>query len=166
MQTGNAPLATLMFAMALDVLFMAGEAVPFVSRIGGCLGRDSFIFAPHPVGYGGTQQPGVRVLDVLDRIYLFRNIIAHGGEIPKVPYREPYTLKDREGLAIVWDELSYLELVLESILSILTTALRRVFTEEWVDDVANKNSWKAKMTIFEHRFKNAGGPPIVKRLGR
>jgi hypothetical protein len=61
MQTGNAPLATLMFAMALDMLFMAGETTPFVSRIGGCLGLDTFVFAHYSPSYGGTQQPDVRV---------------------------------------------------------------------------------------------------------
>lgn len=157
MQTGNAPLATLMFAMALDMLFMAGETTPFVSRIGGCLGLDSFIFAAYRFGAGGTQQPDVRVRDVLDRVYSFRNLIAHGGEIPKVPYREGCTLKRVDGLAILWHDFSYVELLLDSTLSILTTSLRRVFTEGWVDDVADKSAWKARMTVFEHRYKDAGG---------
>lgn len=166
MQTGNAPLATLMFAMALDMLFMAGETNPFMSRVGGCLGLDSFIFSPYPLGYGGTQQPDVRVRDILDRTYSFRNIIAHGGEIPKVPYRQPYTLKAVDGLAILWDEFSYMELLLDSTLSMLTTALRRVFTEGLVDEVADKGRWKARMTTFEHRFKDAGGLSTVKKTGR
>lgn len=130
------------------------------------LGLDSLIFAPYPLGYGGTQQPDVRVRDVLNRIYLFRNIIAHGGEIPKTPYREVYTLKALDGLAIVWDKLSYMELLLDSTLSILTTVLRLVFTEGWVDDVAAKTARKARMTVFEHRFKDAGGLAIVKETRR
>jgi hypothetical protein len=166
MQTGNAPLATLMFAMALDMLFMVGETTRFVSRIGGCLGLDSFIFAAYRLGYGGTQQPDVRVRDVLDRVYSFRNIIAHGGEIPKVPYREHYTLKAVDGLAIVWDDFSYVQLLLDSTLSMLTTAVRSVFTEGWVDDAADKGAWKARMTLFEHRYKNAGGLAILKGTGR
>jgi hypothetical protein len=59
-----------------------------------------------------------------------------------------------------------MELLLDSTLLILTAALRRVFTEGWVGDVADKSLWKARMTLFEHRFKNAGGLPVVKEAGR
>jgi hypothetical protein len=161
MQTGNAPLAAMMFAMAFDMLFMAGETTPFVSRIGGCLGLDSFVFAPYSLGYGETQQPELRVRDVLGHIYALRNVIAHGREIPSTPYREQYTLKS-VSFGIISNEFLYLEVLLDSALSMLTTALRLIFIEGWVDSVADPNLWKAKMTIFEHRFKNAGGLAVVK----
>jgi hypothetical protein len=46
MQIGNVNLGSLMFVMALDMLFMAGEISPFMQRVGGFLGLDSFIFPP------------------------------------------------------------------------------------------------------------------------
>ncbi|HTC31767.1 MAG TPA: hypothetical protein VK724_00270 [Bryobacteraceae bacterium] len=155
MQTGNVPLGALMFAMALDMLFMAGEAVPFVSRIGGCLGLDAFVFGQFSLGSSLTYQPNVKVRDVLESVHSFRNIIAHGGEIPKAPYREPYTLLGVDFLAILNDDFAYYELLLDAALFMLTTALRMIFVEGWIDQVANKTAWKAKMTIFEHRYKNA-----------
>lgn len=155
MQTGNVPLATLMFAMALDMLFMAGETTPFVSRIGGCLGLDAFVFPSFTLGGRIVYQPNVKVRDVLERVYACRNIIAHGGEIPEVPYRQPYTLTGIDGLAILPNGLVYIELLMDSALAMLTSALRRLFMEGWVDDIAAKRPWKAKMTLFEHRYENS-----------
>lgn len=154
-QTGNVPLGTLMFAMALDMLFMAGETIPFVSRIGGCLGLDAFVFRQFSLGSSLTYQPNVKIRDVLGSIYSFRNIIAHGGEIPKAPYREPYTLAGVDNQAILDDNFSYVELLMDSALAMLTTALRMIFIEGWVDQVTNKTAWKGKMTVFEHRYKDA-----------
>ena len=158
--------ATLMFAMALDMLFMAGETSSFVSRIGGCLGLDELVFRQFSLGSSRTYQPNVKFRDVLGGVYSFRNIIAHGGEIPKVPYREPYTLVGVDGQAILTDNFSYVELLLDSALSMLTTALRTIFMEGWIDQVANKTAWKAKMTVLEHRYKDAGGLAIIRDNGR
>ena len=157
MQTGNVPLGNLMFSMALDMLFMAGETKPFVSRIGGCLGLDTLVFPSLDLGSGYAYQPNVRVRDVIDHVYACRNIIAHGGEISAVPYRQPYTLIDTNGLAILPSEFVYIELLMDAAIAMLTRALQAVFLRGWVDDIKAKNPWKAKMTTFEHRYKNAIG---------
>lgn len=156
-QIGNVPLAATMCVMGLDMLFMAGKTNLFVSRIGGFLGLDSFVFPP--CGESATHQPVPRIRDVLLDTYLFRNIIAHGQEITE-EWREPYFLTTTEGHQINYDPLCKVDLMLEASLFMLTTALRRIFTESLLDDVIDKAKWRLKLNLFERRYKDAGGSEI------
>lgn len=163
MQTGNVHLGSLLFVMALDMLFMAGEISPFVRRLGGFLGPDALIF---PSDSLMNYQPKTVVREVLNDLYRFRNIIAHGQEIPKKPYREKHDLISTGGQRINHSDYLYAELMLESGLFMLTTALRRIFTEDLVADVADPTKWRDKMKIYERRYKDAGGHLPAKSRGR
>jgi hypothetical protein len=163
MQIGNVNLGSLMFVMALDMLFMAGEISPFMQRLGGFLGLDSLIFPPNSLR---NYQPKTTVREVLNDLYDFRNIIAHGQEIPKQPYREKHDFISTGGQRINHDDHCYAELMLESGLFMLTTALRKVFTEGLFEDVAHPEKWRLKMKIYEHRYREAGGPDAAKSRGR
>jgi hypothetical protein len=163
MQIGNVNLGTLMFAMALDMLFMAGEISPFLQRVGGFLGLDSLIF---PQDSLMNYQPKTTAGEVLKDLYDLRNIIAHGQEIPKQPYREKHDLMSADGHRINHDDYYYADLMLESGLFMLTTALRKILTEGLLDDVANPEKWRLKIKVHEHRYKNASGPDAAKSRGR
>jgi hypothetical protein len=162
-QTGNVYLSTLMFTMGLDMLFMAGEIRPFIQRVGGFLGVDSFIFPPEALM---QRQPNPTVRQVLRDLYELRNTIAYGQEIPKHPYREKYSLMSTGGHQINQVSFSYVNLMHEASLFMLTTALRRVFTEGLFAVVANQQLWRRKLTVYERRYKEAGGPEPVKSRGR
>ncbi len=151
MQIGNVNLGALMSVMALDMLMMAGEKVPFVERLGGFLGPQSYIFPPDSLMH---RQPAVKVQEVLADLYAFRNIIAHGHEIPKSPYREKYDLLDDTGVRINHDNYYYAELMLESGLFLLTGALRKISVEGLFDDVRDEGKWRFKLRLYEHRWKN------------
>src|SRR5262249_49112016 len=144
-------------------LFMAGEISPFVKRVGGFLGIDSLIF---PQDSMMKYQPKTTAGEVLKDLYNLRNIIAHGQEVPKQPYREKYDLVSTDGYRINHDSYYYAELMLESGLFMLATALRRIFTEGLFEDVADPEKWRLKMRIYEHRYNNAGGPDGTKSRGR
>ena len=159
----NVNLGSLMFVMALDMLFMAGEISPFMQRMGGFLGLDSLIFPPDSLM---NYQPKTTVREVINDLYDLRNIIAHGQEIPKQPYRERRDLISTGGQRINHDVYYYSELMLESGLFMLTTALRKVFTEGLFDDVADPEKWRLKLRIYEHRYKAAGGLDAAKSRGR
>jgi hypothetical protein len=151
MQIGNVNLGALMFVMALDMLMMAGEKAPFVKRLGGFVGRQSYVFSPDFLMH---RQPAVKVQDVLADLYEFRNIIAHGKEIPKSPYRERYDLLDDKGVRINHDDYYYAELILDSGLFLLTGALRKISVEGLFDDVRDEGKWRLKLRLYEHRWKN------------
>ena len=104
--------------------------------------------------------------EVLKDLYDLRNIIAHGQEIPKQPYREKYDLISTGGHRINQDDYYYADVMRESGLFMLTTALRKIFTESLSDDVADPEKWRLKMKIYEHRYKDAGGPDAAKSRGR
>ena len=163
MQIGNVNLGSLMFVMALDMLFMAGEISPFMQRVGGFLGLNSFIFPPD---YLMNCQPKTTVREVLKDLYDLRNLIAHGQEIPKQPYREKYDLISIEGHRINHDDYYYAQLMLESGLFMLTTALRKIFTEGLFEDVFAQERWRHRMKVNEHRYKDAGGSDAAKSRGR
>jgi len=163
MQIGNVNLATLMFVMGLDMLFMAGEIGTFVKRLGGFLGLDAYVFPPDDEM---NRQPNTVVRDVLNDLYEFRNIIAHGQEIPEDPYRKKKDLFSTNRQQINWMNYYYAELLLDSGLFMLTTALRRIFTEGLFDEVKDPSTWRAKMRLYEHRYKEAGGLAPVKQRGR
>lgn len=163
MQIGNVHLGSLMFVMALDMLFMAGEISPFLQRVGGFLGLDSLIF---PQDSLMNYQPKTTAGEVLKDLYDLRNIIAHGQEIPKEPYRERHDLISTDGHRINHDDYHYAELMLESGLFMLATALRKILTEGRLDDVADPKRWRLKLKVYEHRYKAAGGPVAVKSRGR
>jgi len=154
MQTGNVPLCALMCVMGLDMLFMGGQKIPFVERIGGFLGLESYVF---PLIQDLDEQPSVCVKDVLADLYELRNKLAHGLEIPEQPYRQRYDLVSIRGNVINAGPYSYIDLMFESGLFLLTTALRKIFVERLFGDVREKDKWKTKMTLYEHRFKESGG---------
>jgi hypothetical protein len=135
-QIGNIPLAATICTMGLDILFMAGKINPFVSRLGGFLGLDSFVFPSYGFEGQPLHKPALRVRDVLADVYAFRNIIAHGHEIPETPWRQPQELLTTEGHSINYEPISRIDLILEASVFFLTTALRRIFTENLFDDVA------------------------------
>jgi hypothetical protein len=163
MQIGNVHIGTLMFVMGLDMLFMAGEIDTFMKRLGGFLGLDTYVFPPD---FHMKRQPKTVVRDVLNDLYDFRNIIAHGQEIPLHPYREKSDLIDTTGCRINCQDYYRAELMLESGLFMLTTALRRIFVENLFDDVKDPAKWRVKVALYEHRYKESGGPAANKKRGR
>jgi hypothetical protein len=163
MQTGHVSLGTLMFVMGLDMIFMAGGIDNFMKRLGGFLGVDSYVFPPVS---SLDLQPNTRVRDVLHDLYDFRNIIAHGLEIPEIPYRQKSDLISTEGQRINYEDYYRTELLLDSALFLLTTSLRKIFTENLFDEVKDLGKWKVKMGLYEHRYKDAGGPEATKQRGR
>lgn len=162
-QIGNVNLGALMFVMGLDVLFMAGESNSFTKKLGGFLGLDSFVFPPTSLVH---MQPRSLVGDVLENLYRFRNILAHGQEVPKVFFREKYDLVSTEGDRMNYDDYYGAELMLESGLFMLTAALRKIFLEGLVDEVKDLATWRGKMKVYEHRYTNAGGVLAMKKQAR
>lgn len=162
-QIGNVSLGALMFVMGLDVLFMAGETNVFTQRLGGFLGLDSFVFPPTSLVH---MQPRTLVRDVLDNLYRFRNILAHGQEIPKQFFREKHDFVSTEGDRMNYDDYYGGELMLESGLFMLTAALRKIFVEGLVEDVKDLARWRGKMRLYEHRYASAGGVLAVKKEAR
>jgi hypothetical protein len=160
-QIGNVPLAATMCVMGLDMLFMAGKINPFIGRVGGFLGLDSFVFPPYRVGET-VHQPAPRVRDVLSDIYLFRNVIAHGQEITE-EWRQPHSLVTTEGDQINYDPICKVDLMLEASLFLLTSALRRIFAEGLFNEIVDKTRWRTKLDLFEHRYKEAGGTGVPER---
>ena len=161
MQTGNRYLGTLLCVMGLDMLFMAGSKMPFISRLGGFLGLDSYVFPPV---LSLDIQPREVVADVIEDVYELRNLIAHGLEIPEKPYRQYCDLRSTTGERINYVNYHYGDLILDSSLFLLTRALRKIFIENLYEDVKDVARWRAKMTLYEHRYKNAGGfrrEPVV-----
>ncbi|MEZ5401277.1 MAG: hypothetical protein R2729_16525 [Bryobacteraceae bacterium] len=110
-QIGNPVLGTLFFVMGLDVLFMAGESSTFMERIGGFMGLDTLLFPPDAYLH---RQPSIDVRQILRDLYDLRNIIAHGQEIPKTPYREPYPIMSTTGEQINRETLGYADILLEA----------------------------------------------------
>jgi len=43
---------------------------------------------------------------------------------------------------------------------------KKIFTEGLSEDVADPEKWRLKMKIYEHRYKDAGGPDAAKARGR
>jgi hypothetical protein len=160
MQAGHHYLGVLLCVMGLDVLFMAGEKSNFIRRIGGFLGMDSFVF---PAVLSANCQPTVKIGDVLADMYELRNLTAHGLPIPKNPFREKYELLSTDGQHLTYSDYYYTELILDSSLFILAGALRRIFTESLTDHACDQVRWKAKMTAFEHRFKESRGMATFQR---
>jgi hypothetical protein len=163
MQTGHPSLGTLMFVMGLDMIFMAGGIENFMKRLGGFIGIDSYVFPP--LSSLGLR-PNTLVRDVLHELFDFRNIIAHGREIPETPYREKSNLISTEGQRINYEDYHRVELLLDSALFILTTSLRRIFVEKLFEEVKDVAQWKVKINLYERRYKEAGGPEANKQRGR
>jgi hypothetical protein len=163
LQIGNPPLGNLMSVMGLDVLFMAGESSNFLARVGGFFGLDTLLFPPEDFLH---RQPETTVAHVLNDVFELRNIIAHGQEIPEKPYRELYSLRSTTGEQINQIDLYYLGVLRDASRFLLTSALRRVFTEGHYEHFANPKQWKAQLTLYEHRYKNANGTTVIKQRGR
>jgi hypothetical protein len=163
MQIGNVNLGALMFVMGLDMMFMAGEIDTFMKRAGGFLGLDSLIFPPDSIL---NRQPNTTVRDLLNDVYDFRNILAHGQEIPEKPYRQKKDLVSTTGERINVQDYYYAELMLEGSLFMLTRAVRQIFIDGLFEDVKDSDKWRNKLRLYEHRYKEAAGAEPTKVRGR
>ncbi len=154
LQIGTSNLAMLMFVMGLDMLFMAGQREPFIKRVAGFFGKDSYIF---PTVLSQNYQPDIAASEVVGDLYDFRNIIAHGQEIPEHPYRQTYAGSRIAGPAGNFVGYSYADVLRESALFLLTGALGKIFKGNLYDQVRDVAKWRISMTCYEHRFKDSGG---------
>ena len=154
LQTGNPTLAMLMFVMGLDVLFMAGDKVSFVTRAAGFLGLNSYVF-PQVLSF--DFQPLITVGEVAADLYDLRNLIAHGQEIPKHPFRQEYDVTRITGPGVAHLPCSYVDVLMEAGLFMLTGSLAKIFKDGLYADVGNATKWRATMNRSEHRFKDSGG---------
>ena len=145
------------------MIFMAGGIENFMRRLGGFLGTDSYVFPPIT---SKNLRPKTRVHDVLYELYEFRNIIAHGLEIPGTPYGQKSDLISTEGERISYDDHRRGNLMLESSLFMLTTSLRKIFLENLFDEAKYPEKWRIRMKLYEHRYQEAGGPEAKKQRGR
>jgi hypothetical protein len=152
LQIGTVELGTLMSVMALDMLFMAGEKQPFVKRLGGFLGPQSRVFPRTSIL---RNRPIVQVEEVLSHLYEFRNVIAHGQEVPSEPYRQKYDLKDDRDGRINAEDYYHAELMLEAGIFMLAQALRQVFVEDLFDDISDQTAWRSKLRLYENRYRSA-----------
>ena len=123
------------------------------------MGLDTLLFPPDSILH---RQPKLTVRQILSDVYALRNIIAHGQEIPKTPYREAYGLISTTGEQINHDPLVYADVLLEASLFLLTGALRKLFSEGLYETFADPKKWKAQLKLYEHRFKEAGGTTATK----
>jgi hypothetical protein len=142
---------------------LAQRSRQIVRRVGGFLGVDSFVFPPVS---SQNIQPSTVVREVLSDVYDFRNTIAHGLEIPKVPFRERCDVIATDGQRINYEDCCRIDLLLESALFMLTTCLRRMFVENLFDEVKDVEKWRLKMRLYAHRYKNSGGPAATRLRGR
>ena len=113
-----------------------------------------------------NRQPSTVVGSVLEDLYDFRSIIAHGQEVPVKPYRQKHDLVSTKGERINCSEYYYLQLMQESGLFMLTAALGRIFVEGLFDDVKDETKWRLKLRLYEHRYKDACGPAATNPRGR
>lgn len=144
LQTGHLYLSTLMWVMGLDMLFMAGEKVPFVDRVAGFLGASARIFPAVPLPH---RQPRLTIGEVLEDVYELRNIVAHGREIPARPFREKCDLVDAKGVRIDVFDYHYSEVIMESALFLLARSLRKIMVDGLVDVVKDEAKWKQKLKV-------------------
>jgi hypothetical protein len=140
LQTNHVYLSTLMWVMALDMLYMAGGREPFVERVAGFLGTNESIFPPFL-----SRKPRLTVGEVLRDLYELRGVIAHGREILKRPFREKFAIVDVSGAKIDEIDYSYAQVLMESSLLLLVKSLRKVMVDGFVDVVKDEGNWKQRL---------------------
>jgi hypothetical protein len=151
LQMENVYLRLLMWVMGLDMLLMAGNIGPFVDRIEGLVRGDSYIFPPvHSPG----RQPRLLVKEVAKDVYELRNVIAHGREVPKTPFRVGHELLDVDGRNIYWQPTTYAETLANAALFLLSRSLEKIFLEGWTALVESEHEWKSKLKIMENSARS------------
>jgi hypothetical protein len=142
LQTGHEYLSTLMWAMGLDMLFMAGGKVPFVDRAAGFLGANTEVF---PTVFP-NRQPKLTIGEVLADVYGLRNSVAHGLEVPAL-FREKRDIVDANGARINIDDYRYSQVMMESALFLLARSLREIMVGGLVDVVKDESHWKQTLKV-------------------
>jgi hypothetical protein len=161
MQAGNPNLSALMAVMGLDILMMAGNISNFVPRLGGFLGPTSPVFAPPSDKPDG---PVITVQEVIEDLYDFRNIIAHGNEIPEHPWRERRDLLDKYGSRLNFGDYYYCQLLRDCGIYFITRVLRQLFVDQMFDKVKDTHVWKKQwLQLYERRWRDQVNPPRRER---
>lgn len=142
LQTNRVYLSTLMWVMALDMLYMAGEKGPFVERLAGFLSASTPIFPP----FFGLQ-PRLTIREILDDLYELRNIVAHGRQIPAKPFLDKFDIATTTGARMDGIAYSYAQVLMESGLFLLVKSLRKIMVNGLVDTVRDEAKWKQTMKI-------------------
>jgi hypothetical protein len=145
LQTSHLYLSTLMWVMGLDMLFMAGEKVPFIERVAGFLGANTPVFPV--VSFLNRQQPRLTVGEVLEDVYELRNIVAHGREIPE-RFREKCDIVDTKDAKIGFrDDYSYSGVIMEAALFLLAMSLQQIMLGDLGDTVKDEAKWKQRLKV-------------------
>jgi hypothetical protein len=110
--------------------------------------------------------PVTLVRDLLNDLCGFRNVLAHGQEIPIHPFRQKYDLISTGGDRINYEDYYWATLMYEAGLFMLSTALRKMFAAGLVDDVKDLSKWTSSLTLYEHQYKASGSARPNKTRGR
>jgi hypothetical protein len=128
-----------LWMMGLDGLLAAEKKEVFSRRLKKLLGEGTCILPTDCVG----RQLGYTVGGVAADMFDFRNVIAHGKEIPQ-KYREPIMPSSQPGMVpySAAEEWSYGTLIIDCIAFALIAALRRVITEDLMPRIKDQRNWK------------------------
>ena len=143
LQATNIYIRTLLWATGLDMLFMAGgDDRKFSTRVSNFLGPETLVFKPDSIMH---RQPKYTVQEVVPKVYALRNLIAHGSEIPKSPWRDECGFVDGHGRPINLGPFYYAQLIEQSALFLLCAALRQIFADQLVNEVRTVSAWRKRL---------------------
>jgi hypothetical protein len=135
-------ISTFMWVTALDSLLMAGNTSLFAERLTTILGPDTYVLPA--IDPGG--QPSFRIADIVEDLYEFRSVIAHGKVIPD-KFLSTSELVNTSGEIITSypPKSRYSQMMQESSLFLLTTVLRKIFVNGLIPTFTGMKSWKDRM---------------------
>ena len=142
-QATNLHIRLLLWVAALDMLLMAGgKSELFDQRLCNLLGRTTRVFPPAR----WIAQPRYILDDVAHDLYELRNLIAHGSAISE-RFRREVGFEDMEGRLIdgYSSAYQYRQVLEESALFLLCSALGTIFTQGLTDAVADPKRWRAHL---------------------
>jgi hypothetical protein len=135
-------ISTFMWATALDALIMAGNPTLFGKRLTALLGEHTYVLPA--IDPGG--QPCFRVADIVDDLYEFRSVIAHGKVVPDKFLKHSELINTNAERILSYPPGSrYSRIMQESALFLLTTVLRKLFINQLIPIFANVKLWKDRM---------------------
>lgn len=152
LQANHIYLSTLMWVMALDMLFMAEKKIPFVERLTGFLGVDTLIFPPL---FECEFQADLTVGSIATDLFQFRSIVAHGKLIPKKFLAQRELKNTNPECSVHGEDLyqySYSQILSASALYLLVRSLRKIMVEDLIDVVGDDKKWRQKLKAGAARY--------------
>jgi hypothetical protein len=142
LESPNSYISTFLWLSGLDSLLMAATRKQFCDRLVNVFGEKQLILPRCEPG----GQPNYQVAAMVEDLYTFRSVIAHGQLVPKNLLAPCAFTNDRGAVIASYpDQIRVVDVLRECSLFLFTKMLKLILAGGYLKAFENEKSWRLKL---------------------